>query len=355
MTVSAVHGRSVSWARRVAACEGMHAACLHQRLRTVALVAISAMLCASQAAMSQAPTTRPAPTTTTRPYAANPHWRADGCRYCHEMEGTKAKLIPLERVDAICLDCHDGVRGRRERHPMGRLFVAGQVVQPGGWPVLEGKLICSTCHVHLVACRLEARQNRTNPDFIREYSGGSLLAFCGRCHMEPEYHRYKLHEMITKDGKLIKDKCLFCHTESIDGREHMVRTGNAELRTDVITLCESCHMEHVDYFEPGHVGTKVKPEMKAFMAAFEAQGTVPGRYPTREQIAEALRSKREPGRLPLAPGDKVVCSTCHNPHQEGVFPRGSVLAYGAMTPEEMRRQLHLRGLGKEICVACHYK
>jgi hypothetical protein len=271
------------------------------------------------------------------------------------MEGVKATPIPLERVDAICLDCHDGVRARRERHPMGRLFVTEQVVRPEGWPVFEGKLVCSTCHDHLLACRLEARQNRVNPGYLRGFSGGGFLAFCARCHVEPEYHRYKLHEMVTKDGKLIKDKCRFCHTESIEGQELMVRTGNAQLRTDVITLCESCHMEHVDYFEPGHIGSKVKPEMKAFMAAFEAAGSIPGRYPTPEQIGEAYRSGRQPGRLPLGPGDTVVCSTCHNPHQKGVFHRESVLEYGAMTPEQMRRQFHLRGLGKEICVACHKK
>ena len=206
-----------------------------------------------------------------------------------------------------------------------------------------------------MACRLDARQNRVNPDYIRGYEGGSLLVFCARCHIEPRYQRYKLHEMVARDGKPIREKCRFCHTEAIGSGDQMVRTGNAELRTDIVTLCESCHMQHVDYFEPGHVGAKVKPQMKAFMAAFEALGTVPGRYPTREQLDEALRSGREPGRLPLGPDDRVVCSTCHNPHQKGLFPEQSVLAYGAMTPDEMPVQLHLRGLGKEICVACHDK
>jgi hypothetical protein len=288
-------------------------------------------------------------------YAVNPHWTPDGCRYCHKFKAGKPELIPLADVDAICLSCHDGVHARRERHPLGRLFIPGQVVKPEGWPTIDDRLICSTCHQHIVACRLEAREFRVDPDFLRGYEGGSLLAFCARCHIEPKYHRYKLHEMLTKDGKPIESKCLFCHTEEIKRQNMMVRTGNAELRTDPITLCESCHTEHLDYFEPGHPGSKVKPEMRGFMVAFEALGFVAGRYPTPEEIGQALRSGRQPERLPLWPGDKVVCSTCHNPHQKGVFPPGSVLAYGAMTPEEMTQRYHLRGVEKEICVACHDK
>jgi len=295
------------------------------------------------------------PATSAPVHAVNPHWTADGCRYCHEFEAGKPVPIPPAGVDAICLRCHDGIHARRERHPMGRLFIPGQVVKPEGWPTIENRLICETCHQHIVACRLEARELRDDPDFLRGYEGGSLLAFCALCHIEPKYHRYKLHDMLTRDGKPIESKCLFCHTEEIKRANMMVRTGRAELRTDPLTLCESCHTEHLDYFEPGHPGSTVKPEMRGFMVAVEELGFVAGRYPTPGQIEAAARSGREPQHLPLWTGDKVVCSTCHNPHQKGVFPPGSVLAYGAMTPEEMTRRYHLRGVEKEICVACHDK
>jgi len=295
------------------------------------------------------------PATSAPVHAVNPHWTADGCRYCHEFEAGKPVPIPPAGVDAICLRCHGGIHARRERHPMGRLFIPGQVVKPEGWPTIENRLICETCHQHIVACRLEARELRDDPDFLRGYEGGSLLAFCALCHIEPKYHRYKLHDMLTRDGKPIESKCLFCHTEEIKRANMMVRTGRAELRTDPLTLCESCHTEHLDYFEPGHPGSTVKPEMRGFMVAFEELGFVAGRYPTPGQIEAAARSGREPQHLPLWTGDKVVCSTCHNPHQKGVFPPGSVLAYGAMTPEEMTRRYHLRGVEKEICVACHDK
>jgi len=327
-----------------------------------AVMAIALACCAGWAASGAAGDANPSagagdrrPTVSAPARAANPHWGADGCRYCHRIQAGKAEPIPPAKVDAICLGCHDGTRARRERHPLGRLFVAGQVVKPAGWPTINGRLGCQTCHEHIVACRLDAQEFRADPDFLRGYEGGSLLTFCARCHIEPKYHRYKLHEMLTKDGKPIDSKCLFCHTEAIRRENMMVRTGNAELRADPITLCESCHTEHLDYFEPGHPGSKVTPEMRGFMVAFEAMGFVGGRYPTADQIEAAMRSERRPERLPLWPGDKVVCSTCHNPHQEGVFPPGSVLAYGAMTPEQMTRRYHLRGVEKEICVACHDK
>ena len=42
----------------------------------------------------------------------------------------------------------------------------------------------------------------------------------------------------------------------------------------------------------------------------------------------ALERGQRSLRLPLGSGNKIVCSTCHNPHQAGVFPAGSDLAIG---------------------------
>ena len=159
--------------------------------------------------------------------------------------------------------------------------------------------------------------------------------------------------MLDKDKATIRRACQFCHHALLDQRDRLVRTGQPELRSDPAILCRSCHIEHIDYFEPGHVGAKASAEIKAYMAAVEQ--IPPGQRPDSERIKEALRTKREPTRLPLSDGDTVVCSTCHNPHEQGVFPQNSVLAYGAIRTGQKQKELRLRGIGREFCFACHNK
>ena len=138
--------------------------------------------------------------------------------------------------------------------------------------------------------------------------------------------------MVDKDGAVKRQTCGLCHTAAIQVPEDGVRTGRAELHTESIRLCAGCHPEHIDYFEPGHIGARV---------------------PARMQARLAVASRGRCGRLPLGAGNRVVCSTCHNPHPAGVFPAESELACGALTSEEEREGLQLRGLGKGLCGACH--
>lgn len=297
----------------------------------------------------------PVSSASTRPYSENPHWKADRCGSCHTMADGRPRPIPPGAVDAICLDCHDGKRGRRERHPMGRTFSGRQTVRPEGWPLENGRLICATCHEMILACQLDAAARRDNGDFLRGFERGSLLGFCERCHVSEEHRPYRVHSMVGKDGGLIEPTCRFCHQGLLDQRGRMVRMNDPALRSDPITMCASCHVEHRDWFSPGHIGVRVKPEMKAYMAAMDIAAGQPERRPTETQIREALRTRREPVRLPLSDGDTVVCSTCHNPHQAGLFPAGSVLAYGAMQSEAKEESRRLRGLGRELCIGCHNK
>lgn len=286
--------------------------------------------------------------------APNPHWSADGCQHCHQVEGGRAQKIAPGDIDAICLTCHDGQRAKREAHPIGRTFAGKDVVRPEGWPATDGKIGCTTCHDVLQACH----RNRPRPvqaaAFVRGLEVGKLLDFCVRCHLELKEHQvYNVHIMLNKDDSITRRACQFCHHVLLDDRDRRARTGQAELRYDAVTLCRSCHMEHIDYFAPGHVGAKASVEMRGYMVAFEQ--TPPNQQPDPKLIKQAVQTGREPTRLPLADVDTVVCSTCHNPHQEGLFPPDSVLAYGAMQTGQRQVDIRLRGLGKEFCFACHNK
>jgi cytochrome c peroxidase len=61
----------------------------------------------------------------------------------------------------------------------------------------------------------------------------------------------------------------------------------------------------------------------------------------------------QPTRLPLGRDSTIVCSTCHNPHQQGLFHSESVLSLGAI-PAGGGDPVALRG-GKQICGECHDK
>jgi hypothetical protein len=48
--------------------------------------------------------------------------------------------------------------------------------------------------------------------------------------------------------------------------------------------------------------------------------------------------------LPIVPRGRITCSTCHNPHQEGVIQR-TAAARGAETKGKLRLP--------DLCFACH--
>ncbi len=311
----------------------------------------SAVFAAGRAAVTSSPAPGPA-LATTRPPADDPHWKADGCGYCHRIDGGRVLPIPAREVDSICVDCHDGRRARYERHPVGRAFDGRRVVAPAGWPLLEGRIVCVTCHEPIIACRLDRARGRENPYLLRGYEKG-LLAFCGRCHLADQFGPHSPHRMLNPTEGTVESACRFCHVRYYNDRDRMHRSGDSGLRTDEVTLCAGCHPEHIDYFEPGHMGAKVRPEMKTYMVSVDRALKPPGSRAESGPAGEAGRLPGEPVRLPLHGGDTVVCSTCHNPHEEGVFPRESDLEFGAVHPDRQRQTRRLRGLGKELCAGCH--
>lgn len=311
-----------------------------------------------------APATRPAasrPTgiATTRAAsvepAPNPHWSSTGCSACHEGEDRRAAP---DAVNGMCLRCHDGRRARQEIHPVGVTFTVGdQMRRPERWPVVGGRLGCATCHDIHGAC-LAGGRPRENPAFLRG-AWRTPAAFCASCHVGTSGQaRYNPHRMLKSDGTIDTRACLFCHTG--DAAKWMTegRRGQSALKGEPIGLCLGCHTRHLDWFEPGHTGRVVPDRMRVYMVAFEA--TPEGAPVDAARLAEALRKRQGPTWLPLGAGDRVVCSTCHNPHEKGVFPTDSVLGRGGMTPAVRSqppgaKQLPLRGLGKEVCRACHDK
>lgn len=276
---------------------------------------------------------------------ANPHWKPEGCGQCHVTTGEVVRPIAPAEIDAICLKCHDGRIAKREMHPIGRAFGAAGIVKPERWPAPDGQLSCATCHDIRRACDHDRSRPARNSEFLRDYDADNPSAFCARCHVETEAHaRFNPHRMLNRSGERVAQTCQFCHAIGIESRGLSARTGDPLLMTPEPALCLSCHDRHLDYFEPGHVGARISSASKAAMLAVERMRTI---RPVMGEGDGALF------RLPLGPADTVICSTCHNPHQEGLFPPHTVLSAGAFQPDASRDTIPLRVPAKDLCHACH--
>jgi predicted CXXCH cytochrome family protein len=283
--------------------------------------------------------------------APNPHWQKDGCGDCHAEKQGKHASIPADKADEICLKCHDGRRASMEFHPVGRVLDPAKYNKPA-WPMPEGRLGCLTCHDMLPACSEKIDRPGVNRMLLRDFSAGRSHSqpFCQNCHKESTYQKLNPHIMLMADkDEIIEEKCLFCH-ESPQDRKQMTRTGKPALKHDQTTLCRDCHQQHKDPMIQGHIGLKLSDNNLAYMRIREQIGL--NGHITPKMIETAKADHAKPTMMVPGADGTIVCSTCHNPHQYGVFPAGSVLGYRAM---------RLAGNGKPVspvhgqmwCRYCH--
>lgn len=288
---------------------------------------------------SQTPQIQPVHSPANMP-SQNPHWRDDGCGVCHSINAGTVVPISRDEVDLLCLGCHNGAQAPREPHPIGRLFSGDQVRRPDSWPVVNDRLSCLTCHDVLMHCKPAPRRPATNPVMLRgPRVEGS--AWCAQCHVADLHKQHNPHIMIDPHGSPRSESCRFCHSADVShGSAH--RTGDARLNSPEPTLCAQCHRQHLDFFSPGHIGITPSAAVLEQMIQTDIR----------------LRAVLTPDHathaaLPLSNG-QVVCSTCHNPHQEGVFAKNSGLGLGALRwPREPNQIPAQRLPGRELCSACH--
>lgn len=254
----------------------------------------------------------------------NPHWRGDACAQCHEQRDGAILPIAVQAVDALCLTCHDGTRASREPHPIGRPAVSSRTTAPGGWPLVEGRLGCVTCHDFDQHCRPETSRPAVNAYFLREGDALSGAAFCAKCHTggDTVLNPHKVAQVAATGAQT----CIFCHTRVPNIADDGTRHGEALLRNDVTQVCLGCHKPHADPSPRGHLGAALTETVRP------------------EGAVQAL--------LPVEAG-RVTCATCHNPHPPGLFPPGS--AQEARSADAADANLNLRLQRAALCLACHPK
>ena len=214
---------------------------------------------------------------------------------------------------------------------------------PADFPLEDGRLGCLTCHDVLPGCRAESSVS------LRGGPAAGPIRFCFRCHAEEDYRRFNVHDQL-EDGKIKPDTCRGCHAAVPDVRFEGEELST--LRRKSSEVCRSCHAATRNHPSGGtHMGATLAPEMMWHLSAYEMQSTMRLSFP--QLLKYARSTQRVPRSMPLDDRGRITCFTCHNPHEQGLWPAGNLHAVGA---EPKRATNHrLRARQGKVCVACHEK
>ncbi len=259
----------------------------------------------------------------------NPHWCSVLCISCHVQSvptSDKSVLVRNGDTNGTCNRCHHSEFARTEIHPVG-IIPSEKINVPPEMPLDNGKLTCKTCH----QCSLQKSaltadsEMRRNRNFLR-HNALSRTEFCFLCHVSESYRRLNPHKQLDDLGEIQEEVCLFCHSSRPDvtvlGPEHVTFVVDNPNQ-----YCTGCHPGFDTKHPSGgsHLVTPSENILRALSTSIERIGV----------------------ELPLFRG-KIVCTTCHNPHEEGVI-RIPAAASGA------QRQHKLRLIpGMNLCTGCHW-
>ncbi|MGA1844615.1 MAG: hypothetical protein ACMUIS_08645 [bacterium] len=140
----------------------------------------------------------------------NPHSAGIFCIFCHNSE-PREEGGPLDlKYDGdrvtVCTRCHNNERARADNHPVNISPSQGKGIQlDERFPLHQGKVTCVTCH------DIRCQGGERNPKFLRGGPYEKRVDACLICHKRESYRAVNPHEQIDEQGKLKKDRCLYCH------------------------------------------------------------------------------------------------------------------------------------------------
>lgn len=260
--------------------------------------------------------------------ALNPHWKDYLCLSCHLEAPVKGHAPLREKGDKVdlCNRCHLAEYARPDIHPVG-IKPTQHIRIPEDLPLQNEKLTCETCHDSLlqIGNRQPGDAAAANPSFLRKITE-SRGAFCYLCHIEETYKRLNPHNQLTEQGKIVEKTCLFCHA-SIPDRRFIGPEKVSFIVQNPDEYCIGCH--------PGYTGNH--PAQISHLLV-----------PSKKIMAAIKTSVQRIGvELPLYKG-RIICATCHNPHQEGVIKIDA-----AATGTQRGNKLRLKP-GRRQCTGCHW-
>jgi len=267
--------------------------------------------------------------------ATNLHFSGKYCEECHEKAPVRGKDSYLRfngSFTQLCR-CH-GYTSGNYIHPVDIVPSEEKKARiPEELPLQDGKITCLTCHDIYRQC-LENRDLNRMSQAARKFYRNELMflrgntlekrtTLCFRCHDEQKYRMLDPHNQLTADGKVIAEKCLYCHVEKPD--ENKAGYGDVKLIGDIKVLCQRCHGPYDRH--PASVDHYIQPSGKI--------------HRRMQRLEEDLGLV-----LPLDQMGKLTCVTCHNPHDKGVIPddqfgsKGAAEKYKHRIPEKMCKSCH---------------
>jgi hypothetical protein len=145
------------------------------------------------------------------------------------------------------------------------------------------------------------------------------------------------HNQINDEGEVLWNTCQVCHKNVPDLKKEK-NIKDVHLRSeDLNEVCTRCHPYRT---HPGAEGIETTMSMITAPDHLVAPS---------KKIFNNMRLalKETPLLLPVDKTGKIVCSTCHNPHERGLLTGRA--DYGADS------EIRLRSAGLEICQYCHRK
>jgi len=198
---------------------------------------------------------------------------------------------------------------------------------PDHLPLRGGKITCTTCHEIYLQCQYSPEMKDLNSKFMRGAPYVRRTDLCFQCHDEEKYKMLDPHNQLDANGKIIVEKCLYCHTEKPD--ENTATISEIKLIGQFEVICFRCHYKQ-SKLHPINADHLRKPNpntLKNLQEAEEKFGVI----------------------FPLNNEGSVTCPTCHNPHERGIIPPDKPSSQGAS--EKYRLRLAAKNL--QICIACH--
>ncbi len=213
-----------------------------------------------------------------------------------------------------------------------------KTIIPVDMPLQDGKITCATCHEIHLQCRINKQAQSQNSAFLRGAPYVSRTGICQRCHDQDNYKMLNPHNQLDYDGQIVKEKCLYCHTEVPDVEKSSnlpsdIFLKKIQLIGDLTDVCGRCHPNRNSQ-HPIKTEHFLKPSAKVLAAMQQS-----------EKLVGTL--------LPLDHRGRITCPTCHNPHEQGVISPGRIAATGA--GEKYRLRVPGLGTFDQICNACHEK
>ena len=270
---------------------------------------------------------KPKVSVSTLPNTVDIHYSAKYCTECHvssPRQGSHSQLRYEGDLKILCR-CHYNT-SNNYIHPVDRRPSEEMIDRiPAQYPLQAGQITCSTCHDIFIQCQdnqLE-RSFLKEQKFLRGQPFSNESSICYRCHDIESYQMYNPHQQTNANKEIIKEKCLYCHSEIPDEKQTTAK--DAKLIGHLEPLCIRCHKK-----VPGqdfHAKHRRKPSKEIL---------------TRINQLEA----RQNIILPLSEEGKLTCATCHNPHEKGVIPDVRAGATGAGGEKRHR-------LENKMCIKCH--